>query len=75
MMNVKDILALFSNSPALLREGRVWRPPSLLEAKSLFSAIPQLPRFKRGSDDQNDVSLTLAQLDVLCHPKNFTLPP
>lgn len=75
MMNVKDTLALFSNSPALLREGRVGRPLSLLEAKSLFSAIPQPPRLKRGSEDQSDVSLTLAQLDVLCHPKNFILPP
>lgn len=72
---MKDTLALFSKSPALLREGCVQRPLPLLEAKSLFSARPQLPRLKRGREDQSDASLTLAQLDVLCHPQNFTLPP
>jgi len=41
----------------------------------------QPPRLKRGDEDQGEMktkgeaSLTAAQLDVLCHPKNPTLPP
>lgn len=51
MMNAQYMLALFSNSPALLSGECVRKPPSLLEAKSRSSAIP--------GDDKN--STTQAQ--------------